>query len=230
MFDVWHVFLISAVGALLALDRTVAFQVMVSRPIVSGPVIGLVLGQPGVGVTVGAMLELIWIGTPPLGGRLPPHECLAAVVTTAAVCMAYPAGMPISRSLIVLGLLLAPLIARLGAIMEFQLRRINLRIVKRAKDAVQSGRDVSLFRFNLMGAAWYFAACFLFLAIFVPLTGFGLATVHPRLTPDWHGALDLMFLVLPLIGITAALSSLNLRRKILTFTLFFAGGALLLAI
>jgi PTS system mannose-specific IIC component len=230
MFDVWHLVLISAVGALLALDRTVAFQFMVSRPIVSGPIIGLVLGHPGVGVTVGAMLELIWIGTPPLGGRLPPHECLAAVVTTAAVSMAYPPDFPVSRSLIVLGLLLAPLVARLGSILEFQLRRINVRLARHAQKAVQEGREVSLFRLNLMGAVFYFAGSFLFLAIFIPLTRFGLSTVHPKLSPDWSGALELMFLALPLIGITAALSSLNLRRKILTFSLFFTGGALLLAL
>ncbi|MBI5810756.1 MAG: hypothetical protein HZB21_06180, partial [Deltaproteobacteria bacterium] len=36
----------SLAGAVLSLDRTAAFQLMVSRPIVAAPVIGYLLGGP----------------------------------------------------------------------------------------------------------------------------------------------------------------------------------------
>lgn len=79
----YQCFLASAAGGLLSLDRTAAFQVMVSRPLVVSPVIGYILGDAMAGLLIGGLLELLFIGGLPVGGYIPPHETMLAVVITA---------------------------------------------------------------------------------------------------------------------------------------------------
>ncbi|MEK6599125.1 MAG: PTS sugar transporter subunit IIC [Deltaproteobacteria bacterium] len=80
---VYQCFLASAVGGLLSLDRTAAFQVMLSRPLVASPVIGYILGDAMTGLLIGGVLELLFIGELPIGGYIPPHETMLTVVITA---------------------------------------------------------------------------------------------------------------------------------------------------
>lgn len=84
----------AVVGALLWLDRVYAFQLMVSRPIVIGPVLGAIMGNLPVGIAVGAALELLWLNAPPVGAYLPMDEsfCAAAVTPAAAIAASFLTG------------------------------------------------------------------------------------------------------------------------------------------
>jgi mannose/fructose/N-acetylgalactosamine-specific phosphotransferase system component IIC len=66
----------------LSLDITAVGQFMISRPIVVGPLAGAVLGAPGIGLAVGALVELIWIGDLPVGAHMPIDNTLLAGVAT----------------------------------------------------------------------------------------------------------------------------------------------------
>lgn len=79
----WHSFLASFVGSGLSLDRKVAFQFMVSRPIIVAPIVGILLGNPSGGLSAGILFELLYIGDLPIGGYLPSHETAITVVSTA---------------------------------------------------------------------------------------------------------------------------------------------------
>ena len=74
---------ISAAGGLLSLDRTAAFQTMVSRPIVAGPVTGYLLSNVEAGLVSGMLLELLFIGDLPVGAYMPAHETALTVLVTA---------------------------------------------------------------------------------------------------------------------------------------------------
>ncbi len=43
------------------------------RPVVLGPLVGLILGDLQTGILVGGTLELIWMGLAPLAGAQPPN-------------------------------------------------------------------------------------------------------------------------------------------------------------
>lgn len=58
-------------------------QFYFGRPIVTGPVIGLILGDYQTGLAVGAALELAWLGLVPIAGAQPPNVTIGAVVGTA---------------------------------------------------------------------------------------------------------------------------------------------------
>ena len=53
------ILLVSLVGGILGMDRIV-MQAMLSRPIVSAPLVGWVLGDVYTGLIVGALFELFW--------------------------------------------------------------------------------------------------------------------------------------------------------------------------
>lgn len=53
------------------------------RPIVTGPVVGLILGDLTTGLMAGATLELVWAGMVPLAGAQPPNVVIGGIIGTA---------------------------------------------------------------------------------------------------------------------------------------------------
>ncbi|MFU0789271.1 PTS N-acetylgalactosamine transporter subunit IIC [Cerasibacillus sp. JNUCC 74] len=53
------------------------------RPVVTGLVVGLILGDVTTGLIVGGTLELIWMGMVPLAGAQPPNVVIGGVIGTA---------------------------------------------------------------------------------------------------------------------------------------------------
>ncbi len=55
----------------------------IHRPIITGPIIGLILGKPQEGLVAGATFELMWMGLVPLAGAQPPNVVLGGIIGTA---------------------------------------------------------------------------------------------------------------------------------------------------
>lgn len=53
------------------------------RPIVTGAVVGLILGDLTTGLIAGATLELVWAGMVPLAGAQPPNVVIGGIIGTA---------------------------------------------------------------------------------------------------------------------------------------------------
>lgn len=58
-------------------------QTHIHRPLVTGAVIGFILGDVQTGLITGATLELIWMGLAPIGGAQPPNVVIGGVIGTA---------------------------------------------------------------------------------------------------------------------------------------------------
>ena len=56
---------------------------MIQRPIVMGPLVGLVLGDVNAGLAVGATLELAFMGNVTIGAALPPEITAGGILGTA---------------------------------------------------------------------------------------------------------------------------------------------------
>lgn len=59
------------------------FLTHLHRPIVTGAVVGLILGDLQTGLMAGATLELVWAGMVPLAGAQPPNVVIGGVIGTA---------------------------------------------------------------------------------------------------------------------------------------------------
>ncbi|WP_022942883.1 PTS N-acetylgalactosamine transporter subunit IIC [Psychromonas hadalis] len=53
------------------------------RPVVLGPLVGLILGDFQTGIIIGGSLELVWMGLAPLAGAQPPNVIIGTIVGTA---------------------------------------------------------------------------------------------------------------------------------------------------
>lgn len=63
-------------------------QLQTTRPIITGPVVGLICGDLQTGLIVGAMVELMFLATVFVGTAVPPDPTLAAGIATALACAA----------------------------------------------------------------------------------------------------------------------------------------------
>lgn len=205
------IILVSLVGGLLSLDRTVAFQIMICRPITAGFIIGLILGQPVTGLVMGAMIELVWINNLPLGGQLPPNECLAAIIVTAAVVITRPAAGAPPPEYLTLGFLFAPPWARLAAHISVTFRRFNSWLARAAVGAASGNQAHRVYFYHLTGVGMTFLRSAAFIFISLMLTIFLINSLYPLLTPWARTALGWLYYAIPLIGVASALSSMHVK-------------------
>ena len=116
-------------GGLLALDATSVGQFMVSRPLVAGTLAGWWLGDPALGLEMGAVFELFHVAGVPAGGSRVPESGPASVV---AVAVAMSAG---GLAGLALGLLAGIAVAEMGG-MTVGLQRHG---VSRLFDRIDAG-------------------------------------------------------------------------------------------
>lgn len=81
--------LLCILAALLELDTTYVGQLSFSRPIIAGPLFGLITGDLMAGVQVGVFTELLFTDISPLGGIIPP----SGVMCTAIPMILYSLGI-----------------------------------------------------------------------------------------------------------------------------------------
>ena len=126
MLPLNRILVISAVSGLLGLDATAALQVMLSRPLVVGGVIGWMMGDAAMGLTLGSLVEMLWIGGVPVGSLVPPDGTQAATFAAVAVihlraASPYPGATEAAGTLAVVA---AVAVGGLGARAEIVQRRV----------------------------------------------------------------------------------------------------------
>lgn len=72
--------LLCILAALLELDTTYVGQLSFSRPIIAGPLFGLITGDLMAGVQVGVFTELLFTDISPLGGIIPPSGAMCTAI------------------------------------------------------------------------------------------------------------------------------------------------------
>jgi mannose/fructose/N-acetylgalactosamine-specific phosphotransferase system component IIC len=160
---------------------------------------------------VGGFLELIWLGHLPLGGHLPPNECLAATVAASAAILSTPPGSTPDHQAVVLACLLAPIVAHSASHIERHVRWINGWLVDRARAGIVSGRPRP-WALNLAGLGLNFLFSLLFLSLWVPLAIGALLRYRPILPPFVLQALYATYYLWPLVGVIALMGTINARR------------------
>ncbi|MGI6607943.1 MAG: PTS mannose/fructose/sorbose/N-acetylgalactosamine transporter subunit IIC [Erysipelotrichaceae bacterium] len=75
--------IVSLITGLAYLQRRLCGDCQLERPIVLGPLIGLILGDFPTGLNVGATLELVFMGAQAIGGSVPSNVAIASALGTA---------------------------------------------------------------------------------------------------------------------------------------------------
>ncbi len=216
------------VAMLTGLDRVALVQVMISRPLVAAPLTGLVLGNPLLGLEVGMLLELLWLGRLPVGAAIPPDDTQVAVgATVLAFSMGQMLGL-VGMPMVILAVLVAIPLGKFGQIFDRLARNVNDRLAVAGLKALGSGNTNGLERRHLMGLI-SFAVSSLATACVIVLIG---SVVLFYTAPQLIGAvrdtgLSLQYSLI-IVGAASLLGTINVNRSISLFCAAFSGTLLVL--
>lgn len=220
--------LAGVVSMLTGLDRVALVQVMISRPLVAGPLTGWVLGQPLLGLEIGMLLELLWLGRLPVGAVIPPDDTQVAVGSTVlAISMGHLLdlhGMP----LLILSVLIAIPLGKFGQIFDRLARHVNDRLAISGSKALAVGDMKSMGRYHLMGMASFAMASLSTVIVIVLIGSLVLSTIAPFLVDAVRQTgLSLQYSLI-LVGAASLLGTINVNRSISLFCAAFSGTLLVL--
>jgi PTS system mannose-specific IIC component len=216
------------VAMLTGLDRVALVQVMISRPLVAAPLTGLVLGNPLLGLEVGMLLELLWLGRLPVGAAIPPDDTQVAVgATVLAFSMGQMLGLG-GMPMVILAVLVAIPLGKFGQLFDRLARNVNDRLALAGLKALGSGNTSGLERRHLMGLI-SFAISSLATACVIVLIG---SVILFYTAPQLIGAvrdtgLSLQYSLI-IVGAASLLGTINVNRSISLFCAAFSGTLLVL--
>ena len=214
-------FKLSLVGSLLILDRTHAFQFMVSRPMVTAPLIGLLAGNLPVGLLMGAMVELLWIHRIPLGTDITPDDTTLAVLVASVGALNFQEENAGKFAPWMFGFLLFLPAAYISPRVELMLRKFNNRLWHGAYEAIQRGRLEKVAVFHWAGAALAFLNSFISLFVWLVIGLHIIRVAYPLVPHSIRVALDITAWFMPAVGVASALSTAPKRRALVLFSLTF---------
>lgn len=216
------------IAVVCGLDRMALSQFMISRPIVAGPLTGIFLGEPMLGLQVGMLTELLWLGRLPVGATIPPDDTQIAtggtfLATYMTLSFNYPEPVNIA-----IGLLIALPLAKSGQLFDYMARRANDNLGQRVDRFLQAGELGFVENHHLLGLGHFAAAHFCTFAVVAgggSLIAVALApTVAPYLVPAGYWLL----LIFPLIGAAMILRSIKINHSITLFSTSFVSALLIL--
>ncbi len=198
----------AAVGAIIGLDRTAFGQVMISQPVVAGPLAGWLLGDAGAGFIVGAVLELIWVLDMPVGTFVPADATIGTVSATAIAALSHPggAGLPVIGFSILLTVFMVPVTMKA----EHLIRDWNSRLADAVLTAPVRDAASALAAAQRKGLAAFFLKSFVLYCLFIPL-GIAAAVLFDRLPAVFPRAMALFVKLLPLLGVALIMRKLSVR-------------------
>jgi len=207
-------------GGLLCLDRIV-LQALISRPVVAGPIIGTLLHDPFIGLITGAFVELIWIDRLPIGGHIAPNESVVAILIAAGSILAGQHLGHLSKSLFVFTFLFFLPLGYAGRKIEVFIRHSNNRLSEQVMEDARAGNVRGISRRHLAGL-WkiFFGHVAL---IFTALTA-GTVIIrwlYPLLPPIVLEALYYTYFIIPIVGISVALTTIKARGVMPLFSGLF---------
>jgi PTS system mannose-specific IIC component len=144
MSELQLILALSLLAGALALDATAVLQLMLSQPVVAGTLAGLIVGEPALGLAIGAVLQLVWLGSLPVGAASFPDASSGAVVAVGTATMLQHVGAGAGLAAAV-GIVLGLLTGGLGQRVTRWVRRTNeaLATFAEAGAGVGSARNVA---------------------------------------------------------------------------------------
>jgi len=148
---------LALLGGVVALDETAFLQVMISRPLVSGTLTGLMLGDPVNGLLMGSILEMIYLDVLPVGAVRFPDSGIATVVGTGLLVLSGKCFSNSSPGVWLVAILLAMVAGSIGGWSISFVRQRNSFLVKNVEDHLNSGKLWAVDVYHMAGLLVSFA-------------------------------------------------------------------------
>ncbi|MFH1865440.1 MAG: PTS sugar transporter subunit IIC [Candidatus Eisenbacteria bacterium] len=185
MSEIQMIVVLSLLGGALSVDATAAFQIMLSQPLVAGSIAGAIVGDLGLGLAVGATLQLVWMGALPVGAAPFPDGAVAGVAGVGAGAILVRSGVP--EGLAIAGAVVVGLCAgSAGQKVTSGVRRLNVRYSTLARSRADDGDPQGVTAAVVLGLVTRFATAALLAAVALsvslllrPLASVGAIGVFP---------------------------------------------------
>ena len=194
---------LSLLAALLELDTTYAFQFLVSRPIIAGPILGFVTGDVLAGIQVGVFTELLCADVSPLGGIIPPSGVVASVVPLALHHMGIE---------LYFGFFIGIIAAILYSFIDTYLRKTRFTWMVYVETKIAKTPYAVL---HVLGTSLLlsFLVTFVFVSLAIWISMWALAALFPYLNFHIHLAFRLAYMAVPWIGLTTLIPIFRLKAR-----------------
>jgi len=197
-----------ALYALLSLDQIAVGQLMFSRPIVVGPILGWFLGDPVLGLLVGVIVELTWVHVIPVGHWPIDTTAMAGLSVAWTLRSLEPV-----RPVMVMAFFLAIPAGMLVRHMNVEFRRQLKRFIPRVEGKLLAGDAHAVTKAVFLGVALWFVMSW---GAFMVLALLGRAAVHALFSaspPSVMTALDFVGRMLPLFAFAMVMNYFFVRER-----------------
>ena len=162
-----EILLISILAGIIAIDVRTIGGTMGSRPLVIGPLVGLMLGDVSIGFYVAILVELLWIGLLPIGAYLPVETLpITTVAVSLTVILKDSIGMPVP-ALLIFALMAAIPLGYVGRWSEVHIRDLNSLMSASLVKAAENGEFRRISR--IQGVNIFITFLKNFILCFVPI-------------------------------------------------------------
>lgn len=215
---------VACVGGLIGLDRTALGQIMVSQPIVAGPLAGWLLGDIAAGTVIGGVLELIWVLDMPVGTFVPADATVGAIAATAIAALG--GGRPAGLDVIGFSLLLTTAMVPITMTVDLYVRKRNSGLAEApcAQDCEDPARRLA--QAHVGGLIFFFLKSFVLYLVLVP-AGLAALLVFRQMSGPVHAGMALFVKLLPFLGAALVLHKLSIAALDRFFVLGFTVAVLL---
>ncbi len=209
------VILLSVIGAVIILDKYAFGEFGISQPLVTGTIIGALFGDIQMGIFLGAMLQLVFLGGLPIGRDIPPDGQLAGIINSGAYFLMRVSNLP--EHALLLAIIFALVGAIIGGTMDIFTRHYNERLYH-----IFLKKKNRLYVYHLLGLVTAFLRGFcILLPIFILSSIITVPTYFP------HMSRELLMIISISMGLANAL---YIFMKKSTVIYFLVGGLCSLAL
>ena len=196
-------------GMFLALDQNTGLGLQVSQPLPAGTLAGFALGRPEAGAAAGALLQLVWPATQPVGGARLPDLASGALAAAVAVPVGFRFSAWFDSTDLGIAAVLGVLAAWMGGWLVRCQQRLHAWMCRDLPRRVERGDAAGIERLFgctlLLHAARGGAVALLLATLVPPLLG--------RLAPALTGAMGAEGSPVPVGGIALGLGAVGLVRS-----------------
>ncbi|MEW6095664.1 MAG: PTS sugar transporter subunit IIC [bacterium] len=235
-----QILLSGLVGGLINLDTYCVAQTMISRPLVSSPLLGLMLGilngfpQEGLqlGAVIGVILELIWMNTFQVGTVLPPNATISSITTTSLVYMGIIGQQlnPLEKlTFLILSICFGFIIGLLTKWVDFFIyKKVNIALLHKLEDFIKAGKLQKIELINWISIGISLIINFLILIVVMILGLFMVKSTMSFLANKFD--LTIILLLLLLFGCGVTIGVFGVRKNIIYFGVSFLLTTILIMI
>lgn len=193
-----------ALVSLLEMDTTYVGQILVSRPLFVGSVLGALTGNLFLGLQVGIFTELIYIDYLPIGGVVPPSGALTAAI---AILMNYSFGMDIYFAFFV-----GIVCGQLFAFVEKYIRSYRSKILDSIEGRLIDG-TIKPDTVIMKSIVSEYIAVFVFLMLSMIIFGPLFSHLHEDISDKIHVAFKFAYYIVPWVGLCGLFLSFSTKPK-----------------